>query len=172
MGLEALLAKLEKRKTDTLDTSCNQDGVSVKPALIQACTSDTPDTPQGETSSESDAMELRALADGASEADAFDHEAFEERAGICEFDGGLSREEAEAIAWHEDDRRRCAHCLNILPGGVCKVAEPGGLVSAMRGYRPDQAVLQRCAGYRPCPDDPDQRHGRERWPGLIRKEGE
>ncbi|MDR0379990.1 MAG: hypothetical protein LBI62_08640 [Candidatus Accumulibacter sp.] len=36
----------------------------------------------------------------------FDREAFEERAGICEFDGGLTREEAKAIAWNEDDRRR------------------------------------------------------------------
>ncbi len=99
----------------------------------------------------------------------FDRKAFEERAASCEFDGGLSREEAEAIVWHEDDRRRCAHCLNIRPGGICKVAEPGGLVSAMKGYRPNQAVLQRCAGYRPCPDDPDRRPGWERWPGLIQK---
>lgn len=98
-----------------------------------------------------------------------DREAFEERAAIREFGGGLPREEAEAIAWHEDDRRRCAHCLNIRPGGICKVAEPGGLVSAMKGYRPNQAVLQRCAGYRPCPDDPDRRPGWERWPGLIQK---
>jgi hypothetical protein len=32
-------------------------------------------------------------------------EAFEEHAAICEFDGDLSRDEAEAIAWREDDRR-------------------------------------------------------------------
>lgn len=77
----------------------------------------------------------------------FDREAFEERAAICEFDSGLSREEAEAIAWHEDDRRRCVQCLNLRPGGICKVAEPGGLVSAVKGYRPNKAVLQRCAGF-------------------------
>jgi hypothetical protein len=96
----------------------------------------------------------------------FGREAFEERAGLCELDGGLTREEAEAVAWREDDRRRCAHCLNLLANGVCKIAEPGGAVSARRGYRPDTTILQRCAGYRPCPDDPDRRTGRERWPRL------
>jgi hypothetical protein len=94
----------------------------------------------------------------------FDHEAFEERAAIVEHDGGLSRDEAEAIAWIEDDRRRCVHCLNLRDGGICKVAIPGGPVSARRGYQPDPAILQRCAGYRPVQDDPDQRTGRERWP--------
>lgn len=90
----------------------------------------------------------------------------EHRAASCEFDGSLPRKEVEAIAWTEDDRRRCAHCLNRLPNGICKVATPGGLVSANRGYRPDPEVLQRCAGYHPCTDDPDRRLGRERWPGL------
>jgi hypothetical protein len=95
----------------------------------------------------------------------FDSEAWEERVAICEFDGGLSRDEAEAIAWHEDDRRRCAHCLN-LRGKVCGIAEPGGLVSARRGYTPVDDLPRRCEGYRPCPDDPDRRPGTERWPGL------
>lgn len=99
----------------------------------------------------------------------FDPEAWEERAAICEFDGGLSRDEAEAIAWLEDDRRRCWHCLNLLPNGVCKVASPQGPVVANRGYRPVD-MLRRCEGYRPCLDDPDRRNGLERWwPGLIQK---
>jgi len=102
------------------------------------------------------------------EKQAFDPEAWEERAAICEFDGGLSREEAEALAWHEDDRRRCCHCLNLLPNGICKVASPAGLVVANRGYRPVD-ILKRCEGYRPCPDDPDRRTGMERW---FRKGGE
>lgn len=72
----------------------------------------------------------------------------------------------DAIAWDDDDRRRCVHCLNIRLGGICKVAKPGGLVSAVRDYRPNPVVLHRCAGYRPCPDDPDPRPGLERWPGL------
>ncbi|GHU18693.1 hypothetical protein FACS189475_04590 [Betaproteobacteria bacterium] len=71
---------------------------------------------------------------------------------------------ADPITMFDDDRRRCAHCLNLQINGACKVASPGGLVSAARGYRPNQEWLQRCAGYRPCPDDPDQRPGAERWP--------
>ena len=98
----------------------------------------------------------------------FDSEAWEERAGIAEFDGGLSREEAEAIAWNEDDRRRCAHCLNLAANGVCRVAEPGGRVHARRGYQLNQDWLHRYLGYRPCPEDPDRRPWRERWPGLKR----
>lgn len=93
---------------------------------------------------------------------AIDPEAWEERAAICEFDGGLSREDAEAIAWLEDDRRRCRHCLNLLPNGICKVASPKGPVVANRGYRPVD-ILKRCEGYRPCLDDPDRRNGLERW---------
>lgn len=182
MALDDLLAKLEKRGADTPDTSSNRGQVAAPPVPMRACTPDTSDTSKNENSGKeleplrgidtpgtptvAEAMERRP-ADGAIEADAFDQEAFEERAAICEFDGGLPRSEAEAVAWQEDDRRRCAHCLNIRPGGICKVAEPGGLVSAVRGYRPNQAALQRCAGYRPCPDDPDRRPGRERWPGLI-----
>jgi hypothetical protein len=77
---------------------------------------------------------------------------------------GRAGEDAEAIIWNEDDRRRCAHCLNPQVNGACKVAQPGGVVSAARGYRPSQEWLHRCAGYRPCPDDPDRRTGPERWP--------
>ncbi len=96
----------------------------------------------------------------------FDPESWEERAGIAEFDGGLSREEAEALAWAEDDRRRCRHCLNLSQAGTCTVASPGGVVSARRGYEPIQDILRRCEGYRPNEEDPDQRPGAERWPGL------
>jgi len=31
---------------------------------------------------------------------------------------------------------------------------------------------RRCEGYAPGADDPDRRHGRERWPGLTQKGGE
>jgi hypothetical protein len=113
---------------------------------------------------------IAVLKVGAGDMAPFDKEAFEERAAICEFDGGLSRDEAEAIAWHEDDRRRCRHCLNLLPNGICKVASPKGLVVANRGYRPVD-IPRRCEGYRPCPDDPDRRTGMERWPGLVKKGG-
>jgi hypothetical protein len=96
----------------------------------------------------------------------FDPESWEERAGIAEFDGGLSREDAEALAWAEDDRRRCRHCLNLSQAGTCTVASPGGVVSARRGYEPIQDILRRCEGYRPNEEDPDQRPGAERWLGL------
>jgi hypothetical protein len=106
-------------------------------------------------------------ADGTAEP--FDREAWDERAAICEFDGGLSREDAEAIAWHEDDRRRCTQCLNRRPhDGVCKVAEPkvDAVVVANRSYAPDPVRSRRCEGYSPKASDPDQRPGAERWPGL------
>ncbi len=35
-----------------------------------------------------------------------DPEAWLERAAIAEYDGGLTREEAEQVAWEEDERRR------------------------------------------------------------------
>jgi hypothetical protein len=102
---------------------------------------------------------------GDTAAEPFDREAFEERAGIAEFDGGLTREDAERLAWQEDDRRRCGQCLN-LRGEVCSIAKPGGLVSANRGYRPVDLPV-RCAGYSPKAGDTDQRAGAVRWPGLA-----
>ena len=42
----------------------------------------------------------------------FGREAWEERAAIAEFDGGLLREEAEALAWKEDNRRCCNQTAN------------------------------------------------------------
>ena len=48
-----------------------------------------------------------------------------------------------------DDRRTCTQCLN-LRGRICCIAQPGGLVSARRGYEPIRDVLHRCAGYLPA----------------------
>ena len=84
---------------------------------------------------------------GDTAAEPFDREAWEERAAIAEFDGGLSREDAEWLAWQEDDRRRCGECGNLTHAGVCRVAAPGAAVSENRGYRPDQSRLVRCAGF-------------------------
>lgn len=68
-----------------------------------------------------------------------------------------------------DDQRCCSQCGN-LRSGVCVAARPGGLVSAIVGYRPaSPGVLQRCAGYSPYVSDTDQRPGHERWTGLIQK---
>ncbi len=49
----------------------------------------------------------------------------------------------------EDDRRCCSQCRN-LRSGVCIVAEPHGVVSAIRGYRPAPGILQRCLAYMPA----------------------
>lgn len=48
-----------------------------------------------------------------------------------------------------DDRRRCTECGN-LSSGVCVVAKPGGVVSAIRGYRPARSVPQRCLAFVPA----------------------
>jgi hypothetical protein len=76
---------------------------------------------------------------------------------------------APTIADYPDERRFCTQCLN-LRGAVCSVAKPGGLVSAVVGYRPARPELpRRCAGFAPSIDDPDQRPGRERWPGFTQR---
>jgi hypothetical protein len=106
-------------------------------------------------------VEVGALS---ADAEPIDREAWEERAAIAEYDGGLSRADAEALAWVEDDRRRCRQCLN-LRGAACSIAKPGGLVSASKGYRPANLPM-RCAGFKPSQWDADQRAGVERWPGL------
>ena len=48
-----------------------------------------------------------------------------------------------------DDRRTCRQCKNLC-GGVCTVAKPGGIVSAVMGYRPGKMFteqLHRCEGF-------------------------
>lgn len=48
-----------------------------------------------------------------------------------------------------DDRRSCHQCSN-LRSGVCIVARPGGVVSAIRGHRPATPEQpRRCDGYAP-----------------------
>jgi hypothetical protein len=44
-----------------------------------------------------------------------EREIFEERAAICEFDGGLIREKAEAIAWREVAQFRAEHHAGGFP---------------------------------------------------------
>ncbi len=108
---------------------------------------------------------LKVGAGDTADAEPVDREAWEERAAIAEFDGGLTRPAAETLAWREDDRRRCRQCLN-LKGEACSIAKPGGLVRASKGYRPANLPM-RCAGYSPKAGDTDQRAGAERWPGLA-----
>lgn len=83
------------------------------------------------------------------------------------FSGRAAAESATAHSFR-DDLRTCANCAN-LRGRVCRIAEPAGLVSARRGYEPSRDLPRRCEGFAPGQDDPDQRPGWERWPGLIQK---
>lgn len=64
-----------------------------------------------------------------------------------------------------DNRRRCAECANLARNGRCMAAARRELV-ASRTYAPAPDWLRRCECFRPLPNDPDQRPGRDRWPGL------
>lgn len=69
-----------------------------------------------------------------------------------------------------DDRRTCDQCANLI-ARRCQAAKRGEIV-ASRNYEPIRDIPRRCEGYAPGASDPDRRHGRERWPGLIQKGGE
>ena len=69
-----------------------------------------------------------------------------------------------------DDRRTCDQCANLI-ARRCQAAKRGEIV-ASRNYEPIRDLPRRCEGYAPGAGDPDRRHGRERWPGLIQKGGE
>lgn len=54
-----------------------------------------------------------------------------------------------ATLLYPDDRRTCRQCANFS-GGVCTMASPGGVVSAITGYRPGEMFreqLHRCEGF-------------------------
>lgn len=69
----------------------------------------------------------------------------------------------------ETDRRTCRDCME-LSNGWCRAASRGEIKHAATQYRPIPGWLHRCLSYIPCPDDPDQRTGPERWPGTARRE--
>lgn len=69
-----------------------------------------------------------------------------------------------------DDRRTCGQCANLI-ARQCQAAKRGEIV-ANREYEPVRDLPRRCEGYMPGADDPDKRHGRERWPELTKKGGE
>ena len=70
----------------------------------------------------------------------------------------------------DDDRRACSQCANLI-ARRCQAAKRGEIV-ASRNYEPIRDLPRRCEGYAPGAEDPDRRHGRERWPGLIQKGSE
>lgn len=80
---------------------------------------------------------------------------------VADYGGETAAREREG-----DNRRRCRECVNLGERGVCLAAYRREIV-ASRSYTPIRDILRRCEGFAPMPDDPDQRHGRDRWPGLI-----
>lgn len=102
MGLDALLARLEGRAVTSV-TSAKTPAVTGKAAQLVPCTAVTAVTA---VTAQNDAKANEAAREP------FDREAWEERAAIAEFDGGLLREEAEALAWKEDNRRCCNQTAN------------------------------------------------------------
>lgn len=71
-----------------------------------------------------------------------------------------------AAPWLDgDNRRRCADCGNLNERGLCLAAHRGEIV-ASRSYTPIRELLRRCEGFRPLPNDPDQRTAWDRW-GTI-----
>lgn len=87
-----------------------------------------------------------------------------------EYFTGRAAAELPNPALYPEDRRTCKQCAN-LSAGVCDAAKNGELVVS-KNYQPESTRPRRCEAYRPGPDDPDLRHGVERWPGLLEKEGE
>jgi hypothetical protein len=69
---------------------------------------------------------------------------------------------------NDDDRIRCTDCSWLSLSGVCRAAGPKHKpVVANRGYQPVRDLPRRCEGFAPYADNPDQRRGFERWPGLA-----
>lgn len=67
-----------------------------------------------------------------------------------------------------DDRICCTDCSWLSMSGVCRAAGPKHKpVVANRGYQPVRDLPRRCEGFAPYGDNPDQRRGFERWPGLA-----
>jgi hypothetical protein len=64
-----------------------------------------------------------------------------------------------------DDRRHCTECANLSHGGRCLSAWRGEILAGSH-YKPIDDLPRRCTSYAPKANDPDQRTGAERWPGL------
>jgi len=73
--------------------------------------------------------------------------------------------EQPAPSWQEGNQRRCTECGNLNERGLCLAAYRGE-IKASRSYTPIRDLLRRCEGFKPLPDDPDQRTAWDRW-GTI-----
>ncbi len=84
----------------------------------------------------------------------------------------------------DDDRRHCCECRRLIQKSIDvtpKAPKAGNfplldahpkqkfetaMICNHFGFTPANEVPRRCEHFRPLPGDPDQRPGRERWPGL------
>ena len=83
-------------------------------------------------------------------------------------ESAAARSNAQPANPLDDDRIRCTDCSWLAMSGVCRAAGPKHKpVVANRGYQPVRDLPRRCEGFAPYGDNPDQRRGFERWPGLI-----
>jgi hypothetical protein len=79
-----------------------------------------------------------------------------------------ARSDAQPANPLDDDRVRCTDCSWLSMSGVCRAAGPKHKpVVASRGYQPVRDLPRRCEGFSPYGNNPDQRRGFERWPGLA-----
>ena len=76
---------------------------------------------------------------------------------------------APAVTLPPDTRRTCRQCRNLARNGRCMAAGRGELPLTASQYEPFQDRPERCIGYLPGADDPDQRTGAERYPGLNQR---
>jgi len=192
MGLEALLATLERREAVTPVTPRYPDGVTGKAAPDKACTRVTPVIPVNDgagTGADVEASpvpdcravtpvetaELRALV-GLILADGSEDERAEALAvALADPDAALMSFRALTSVGNDPRMRRCIDCGGFaLASGKCLQAATGAsfgagiAVSRNHARLPLQAV--RCAAFLPRPDDPDRRMGAERWPILTGKD--
>ena len=68
-----------------------------------------------------------------------------------------------------DDRRYCDQCSLLTLSGRCSDSRAASVIvnRAPVDDAPEALPPHRCIAFAPLKDDPDQRRGFERWPGLV-----
>lgn len=170
------LSKLIRRKSEpvgfataTVATFATLEGEKGR-TVASVATVTVAKSPQGQpsTMTASDEVAIRAWL---SLIDETDPAIIGDVISMCRSDAGarayyLGRaKEVPADDWPPDDRRTCRQCWNMSSSGRCRSPRIAGadlpVGSIVRADLP-----RRCVGFRPLADDPDQRAGRQRWPGL------
>lgn len=166
--VSGVAAATAKRVPDTSDTATKIVPLQRETYGQGACTADTPDTAQNEDGTDNtnaarwladlarhlDTTPPALLAAGVILRDEVPH--YLDRDPRTLADTIRSAHPARFTTREPDDRRHCVTCAN-LAGNRCR---------ARSLYVMDD-LPRRCTDYAPLPDDPDQRHGRERWPSLL-----